>query len=59
MLRKFLTLDGEITAEEEWHVKPTDKCFYCDWPLMAADTHPCLFMGPHEFITLIHPISGS
>lgn len=53
MVRKFLSLDGEVVAEEEWKPKPTDLCFYCDHPLILADTHPCLFMGPHEFVTLV------
>jgi hypothetical protein len=54
MVRKFLSLDGEIVAEEEWKPKPTDRCFYCDWPLLAVDTHPCnMFGGVHEFITLV------
>jgi hypothetical protein len=56
MLRKFLTYDGEITAEEEWNVKPTDKCFYCADPLIIAHGVPCPvgFYGEHDFITLIH-----
>jgi hypothetical protein len=55
MLRKFLTLDGEVTAEEEWTVKPTDRCFYCDHPLTLAQGVPCPvgFNALHDFITLI------
>jgi hypothetical protein len=46
-------------AEEEWRPKPSDKCFYCDWPLIAANTHPCTFIGGvHEFITLVTPTNA-
>lgn len=56
MLRKFLTLDGEVTAEEDWMPKPTDLCFYCNHPLIAIQGVPCPvgFSGQHDFITLIN-----
>lgn len=56
MLRKFLTLDGEVTAEEEWNLRPTDKCFYCGHPLIMAQGVPCPigFNDQHDFITLIN-----
>ena len=56
MLRKFLTLDGEVTAEEEWILRPTDKCFYCEHPLILAQGVPCPigFNGQHDFITLMN-----
>jgi hypothetical protein len=60
MIRKFLSLDGEIVAEEEWKLQPTDRCFYCNRPLIAASTHPCTFFGGvHDFITLINPTSAT
>ncbi len=54
MLRKFLTLDGEVTAEEEWHVRPIDRCFYCNQHLIHMQGVPCPigFYGEHDFITL-------
>lgn len=56
MVRKWLTLDGEVTAEEEWHLKPTDRCFYCDEHLIHLQGVPCTvgFYGEHDFITLIN-----
>lgn len=54
-LRRFVTLDGEVTAEEEWPVKPTDKCFYCDSHLITTQSEPCPvgFLGRHDFVTLV------
>lgn len=55
MLRKFLSLDGEVMAEEEWYVRPTDRCFYCDQHLMHIQGVPCPvgFESQHDFITLV------
>lgn len=54
-LRRFVTLDGEIEAEEEWHVKPKDRCFYCDQYLILLATEPCPvgFNGEHDYVTLV------
>lgn len=58
-LRKFVTLDGEVTAEEEWHLNPTDRCFYCDQYLIASSSMPCPtgFLGQHDYVTLISKVA--
>lgn len=58
-LRKFVTLDGEVTAEEEWTLNPTDRCFYCDQSLIAIHSQPCPvgFSGLHDFVTLISKVA--
>jgi len=55
MVRRFVTLDGEIEAEEEWRLRPTDRCFYCDQYLMLAKGTPCPegLNKEHDFITLV------
>lgn len=42
-------------AEEEWYVRPTDRCFYCDQHLMHIQGVPCPvgFESQHDFITLV------
>lgn len=59
MLRKFVTLDGEITEEVEWMLSPKDRCFYCGAVLAHVDNPTCsgIFGGPHEYVTLINPIT--
>lgn len=58
-LRKFVTLDGEVTAEEEWTLKPTDRCFYCDQYLIASHNQPCSigFDGLHDYVTLTNKVA--
>lgn len=59
MLRRFVTYDGEIVAEEEWNLNPTAKCFYCDTHLITSQSSPCPvgFEQAHEFVTLIHQVA--
>lgn len=58
-LRKFVTLDGEVTAEEEWTLSPIDRCFYCDQSLIATQGQMCPagFLGQHDFVTLINKVA--
>lgn len=53
MLRKFVTLDGEVLEESEYVLKPIDTCFYCGRALMMA-FHYCAESqtNQHEWITL-------
>lgn len=53
MVRRWVTLDGEITGESEWDLLPIHKCFWCDIALLFAD-EPCYdsFDGSHEFVTI-------
>lgn len=53
MVRRFVTLDGEVLAEEEWAPNPTNRCFWCDQHLIFTDG-PCLgsFDKAHEFVTI-------
>ena len=59
VLRKFLTLEGEVLEEAEWAPKPIDKCFYCDIPLTTIDSEyePCWDSQNlcHDWITLVNP----
>lgn len=56
MIRKFLTLDGEVLEESEYHLKPTDTCFYCGDTLITADTIcPDSQDFHHDWITLCNP----
>lgn len=58
MIRKFVTLDGELLEETEWHLRPVDICFYCDLPLInSADSPKCYGSQgeEHDFITLCNP----
>lgn len=59
MVRKWLTLDGEILEESEWALTPIHTCFYCDSPLIYVQNIPCP-SGPlsqHDFITLVDPVN--
>jgi hypothetical protein len=54
-LRKFVTLDGEVLAEEEWEISPIVRCFYCDRHLVkTTQSCPIGFEGYHDYITLVH-----
>lgn len=57
MVRRWVTLDGEIRHEGEWDLKPIDRCFFCDKYLILAQTHVCetSFDGRHEWVSLIDP----
>lgn len=54
MMRRFITLDGEVLAETDWALKPTDSCFYCGDTLINADTI-CYNSQDfyHDWITLV------
>ncbi len=56
MVRKFVSLDGEVLAEENW--VPNDKhgCFWCGDFLKSADSYPCPFSfdGLHDWVTVCH-----
>ena len=54
MLRRFISLEGEIMADEEWLIKPIDRCFWCDVPLILFKGTPCPHSlgATHEFITV-------
>lgn len=56
MVRKFITLDGEVLAEEEWTLNknPKFRCFWCDDHLMEAKDYPCYdsFDGSHDWVTI-------
>lgn len=59
MMRKFITLDGEVLEETDWNLRPTDNCFYCSQPLIWADTLcPDSQDFHHDFITLVDPKMG-
>lgn len=58
MVRKWLTLDGEILEESEWVPTPLHTCFYCDMPLIYESTYPRCpsgLLNEHDFITLVNP----
>ena len=59
MVRKFITPDGEVLAEEEWDMYPNTRCFYCDQYLIQAITQPCTigFLGNHDYVTLVNPVT--
>lgn len=60
MVRKWLTLDGEVLEESEWEPTPLHTCFYCDMPLIYANTEnwcPTGMLNQHDFITLVNPIT--
>lgn len=54
MVRKFVTMDGEILSEEEWRMKPIDRCFFCDTLLLFAG-HDCeaSLDGQHDWVSLV------
>ncbi len=55
MVRKWLTLDGEILEETEWSLSPLHSCFYCGSPLIHVRNEPCPsgFLNEHDFITFV------
>lgn len=60
MIRKFLTLDGDVLEESEWEPSPTDACFYCDLTFHSIYTdfdEICWESqdGSHDWITLVKP----
>ncbi len=56
MVRKFVTLDGEVLAEEEWTLNenPNFRCFWCDDHLLGSEEYTCYasFDGTHDWVTL-------
>ncbi len=58
MMRRYINLDGEILAEEQWI--PTGnknhKCFWCDDHLSQISGYECpySFDGTHEWVTICH-----
>lgn len=58
MVRKWLTIDGEVLEESEWALKPIDRCFYCDVFLIAEDPFcPISQNHEHDWISLCDPVS--
>lgn len=57
MVRRFVTLDGEILATEEWTptAHPENRCFWCDDHLIPASETLCSY-NPfdihHDWVTL-------
>ena len=56
MVRKFITQDGELLAEEEWSPTPMHDCFWCGDRLITSLTEPCYysFDGNHDWVTIAH-----
>ena len=54
MMRRFITLDGEIMAEEQWEPNPNHRCFWCDDHLKHSYREPCYnsFDGSHDWVTI-------
>lgn len=54
MVRKWVTLDGEVLAEEEWNPTPMHNCFWCGDRLITSLTEPCYysFDGNHDWVTI-------
>ncbi len=54
MVRKFVSLDGEVLGEETWALTPLHTCFYCGDSLLTVQNTPCPsgILGEHDFITL-------
>lgn len=54
MVRRFVTLDGEITGEVDWDLNPTHRCFWCSDHLIFTQAEPCYesFDGTHDFVTI-------
>lgn len=56
MIRKFVTLEGEVLAEEEWNPigSPENRCFWCNDHLTSseADICPHSFDGSHDWVTV-------
>lgn len=59
MLRRFITVEGEIMADEEWHLRPVDRCFWCDGYLILVKGTSCPDSqgAIHEFVTVCNPRS--
>lgn len=59
MVRKFISYDGEVLAEEEWEMNPNTRCFYCDKYLIGTNHTPCNvgFLGQHDYVTLVNPVT--
>jgi hypothetical protein len=56
MVRTFVTVDGEVLGRDEWSLKPTDSCFFCEEQLISAHKHCTHSMdGRHEWVTLCSP----
>lgn len=56
VLRKFVTLDGEVVQEIEWKPMPTvHRCFNCDKPLYDNQHTPCPAsqIAEHEFVEIV------
>lgn len=61
MIRKFVTLDGDVLEETEWVLNMTDVCFYCDMPLVYNSPVvycPKSMDNNHDWITLVNPNKG-
>lgn len=54
MVRRYVSLDGEILGEEEWDLLPHFNCFWCDTPLISAKGYECdnPFDESHDFVTI-------
>lgn len=54
MVRRFVTLDGEVLADEFWSPNPTHRCFWCDDHLAYTGDSTCYdsFDGNHEWVTV-------
>jgi len=56
MVRRFVTLDGEVLAEENWDITQNPKylCFWCDDHLLGSENYPCYnsFDGSHDWVTI-------
>lgn len=60
MVRKWLTVDGEVLEESEWALKPIDTCFYCDLPLIAADSACTVSQNhEHDWVSIVSPSTPS
>jgi hypothetical protein len=44
-------------ADEDWRLRPTDCCFWCDEPLILVKGMECTnpFGASHEFVTVCNP----
>lgn len=56
MVRTWLTLDGEVLEQGEWHVKPIHRCFYCNAPLTAVSNFCSASQNhEHDWVTIVAP----
>lgn len=58
LIRKFVTTDGEVLAEDGWSPSPILKCFYCGIPTTLWNgCNQCPSQGSqsgeHELVTLV------